>query len=59
VGSRWVAIRAALSVTSGAVVSCRSLRTPRDPDPMLPYDCHEHNYGMVNILKAARAAEKK
>jgi hypothetical protein len=26
---------------------------------LLPFECHEHNYGMVNILKAARAAEKK
>jgi len=26
--------------------------------PILPFECHEHNYGMVNILKAARAAEK-
>jgi hypothetical protein len=28
-----------------------------DPDPILPFDCHEHNYGLVNILRAARAAE--
>jgi hypothetical protein len=27
--------------------------------PILPFECHEHNYGMVNILKAARAAEDK
>jgi hypothetical protein len=27
--------------------------------PILPFECHEHNYGMVNILKAARTAEKK
>jgi hypothetical protein len=27
--------------------------------PILPFECHEHNYGMFNILKAARAAEKK
>ncbi len=26
--------------------------------PILPFECHEHNYGMVNILKAARAAER-
>jgi hypothetical protein len=26
--------------------------------PLLPFECHEHNYGMVNILKAARAAER-
>ena len=30
----------------------------RDPDPLLPFDCHEHNYGLVNILRAARAQEK-
>jgi hypothetical protein len=29
-----------------------------DPSPILPFDCHEHNYGLVNILKAARAAEQ-
>jgi hypothetical protein len=29
----------------------------RDPQPLLPFDCHEHNYGLVNILKAARAAD--
>ena len=28
-----------------------------DPDPILPYDCHEHNYGMINILRGARAEE--
>jgi hypothetical protein len=28
-----------------------------DPDPILPYDCHEHNYGMRNILQGARAEE--
>jgi hypothetical protein len=27
--------------------------------PILPFECHEHNYGVVNILKAARAAENK
>jgi hypothetical protein len=29
-----------------------------DKQELLPFECHEHNYGMVNILKAARAAEK-
>jgi hypothetical protein len=29
-----------------------------DPDPILPYDCHEHNYGMQNILRGARAEER-
>ena len=29
----------------------------RDPDPILPFDCHEHNYGLLNILRAARAAD--
>jgi hypothetical protein len=24
----------------------------------LPFECHEHNYGLMNILKAARAAER-
>ena len=28
-----------------------------DPDPILPYDCHEHNYGMRNILQGARAED--
>jgi hypothetical protein len=29
----------------------------RDPDPILPYDCHEHNDGVRNILRGARAEE--
>jgi hypothetical protein len=29
-----------------------------DPDPILPFDCHEHNYGLLNILRGARAGEK-
>ena len=29
-----------------------------DTQPLLPFECHEHNYGMANILRAARAAEK-
>ena len=28
-----------------------------DPDPILPYDCHEHNDGVRNILRGARAEE--
>ena len=30
----------------------------RYPHTSLPYECHEGNYGMRNILSAARAAEK-
>jgi hypothetical protein len=30
-----------------------------DTQPLLPFECHEGNYGLANILKAARAAEKK
>jgi hypothetical protein len=30
----------------------------RDAHPVMPFECHEHNYGMANILKAARAAER-
>jgi hypothetical protein len=29
----------------------------RDPDPLLPYDCHESNYGVRNILQGARAED--
>ena len=29
----------------------------RDTQPLLPFECHEHNYGLANILKAARAAD--
>jgi hypothetical protein len=29
-----------------------------DPQPVLAYDCHEGNYGLKNILSAARAEEK-
>jgi hypothetical protein len=25
----------------------------------LPFECHEHNYGLLNILKGARAAEQR
>jgi hypothetical protein len=30
-----------------------------DPRPVLPFECHEGNYGLVNILKAARAADAR
>jgi hypothetical protein len=29
-----------------------------DPNPIFPFECHEHNYGLRNILSAARAAEQ-
>ena len=29
-----------------------------DPHPILAFECHEHNYGLRNILSAARAAER-
>jgi hypothetical protein len=28
-----------------------------DRHPVMPFECHEHNYGLANILKAARAAD--
>jgi len=28
-------------------------------EPMMPHECHEGNYGLKNILSAARAEEKK
>jgi hypothetical protein len=28
-------------------------------EPMMPYECHEGNYGLKNILSAARAEERK
>jgi hypothetical protein len=31
----------------------------RDRFPSLPFDCHEGNYGLRNILSAARAAERE
>jgi hypothetical protein len=31
----------------------------RDRHPSLPFDCHEGNYGLRNILSAARAAERR
>jgi hypothetical protein len=31
--------------------------TMNDEQPVLEYGCHEGNYGLKNILKAARAAE--
>ena len=30
-----------------------------DTHPILAFDCHEHNYGLRNILSAARAAERQ
>jgi hypothetical protein len=29
-----------------------------DTQTLFPFECHEHNYGMANILRAARAAER-
>jgi hypothetical protein len=29
-----------------------------DTNQIYPFECHEHNYGMRNILSAARAAER-
>jgi len=29
-----------------------------DPNPIFPFECHEHNYGLRNILSAARAEER-
>jgi len=34
-----------------------SMPLTSDPDPILPYDCHEHNYGLQNILRGARIDE--
>ena len=28
-------------------------------EPMMPYECHEGNYGLKNILSAARADDAK
>lgn len=28
-----------------------------DAHPIYAFDCHEHNYGLVNILRAARAED--
>jgi hypothetical protein len=35
-----------------------SMPLTADTSPLLPFDCHEHNYGLVNILKAARAEDR-
>jgi hypothetical protein len=35
-----------------------ALPMTRTPQESLPFECHEHNYGLANILKAARAAER-
>ncbi len=32
--------------------------TMNDREPLMPYECHEGNYGLKNILSAARADEK-
>ena len=36
-----------------------SLPLTADPNPVPHYECHEGNYGLKNILSAARAEEKK
>ena len=36
-----------------------SLPLTADPNPMPHYECHEGNYGLKNILSAARAEEKQ
>jgi hypothetical protein len=33
--------------------------TQNSSEPMMPYECHEGNYGLKNILSAARAEERK
>ncbi len=33
--------------------------TANESEPLLPYECHEGNYGLRNMLSAARAEEKK
>jgi hypothetical protein len=33
--------------------------TMTETEPILPYECHEGNYGLRNILSAARAEEEK
>ena len=35
-----------------------SMPLTADDHPVLPFECHEHNYGLVNILKAARAEDR-
>jgi hypothetical protein len=30
-----------------------------DAHPILAFECHEHNYGLRNILSAARAEERR
>jgi hypothetical protein len=30
-----------------------------ETEPLLSYECHEGNYGLRNILSAARAEERK
>ena len=30
----------------------------RDPQPVMAFECHEGNYGLRNILSAARAEDK-
>ena len=32
--------------------------TANESEPLLPYECHEGNYGLRNILSAARAGER-
>ena len=32
--------------------------TMSDKEPLMPYECHEGNYAMTNILSGARSEEK-
>jgi len=32
--------------------------TQDESEPLMPYECHEGNYGLKNILSAARAEAK-
>jgi hypothetical protein len=36
-----------------------SMPMTRTPQESLPFECHEHNYGLMNILKAARAEDAR
>jgi hypothetical protein len=36
-----------------------AMRLTLDHDPIFPFECHEGNYGLRNILSAARAEDKR
>jgi hypothetical protein len=48
------------ALPGSALIAAWTLAMPLtlDQHQVLPFECHEHNYGLRNILSAARAQER-